>query len=1226
LVSPRSYTPRHLAEKILASRAAIEGERKHVTVLFADIKGSLELIDGRDPEQVQTVLDFAIREMMAAVHRYEGTVNRVQGDGIMALFGAPLAHEDHAVRACYAALAMQEALRGTAEEARRAQAAEVQVRVGLNSGDVVVRAIGNDLSMDYDAIGQTTHLAARMEQLAVPGTVRLTDATFRLAEAFVQGKSLGPTPIKGLKEPVEVFELTGATATRTRFQASVARGLTRFVGRQAEFEMLDRARTRAGEGHGQIVAVIGEAGVGKSRLFYEFIHSPWTGEWLILEGTSVSYGKATSYLPVIDLLKTYFRIEDRDDDHTIREKVADRLGVIDEGLEPMLVPFLALLDVHVEDTAWDALDPPQRRRRTMEGVKRLLLAESRAQPLVLVFEDLHWIDSETQAFLDGLVKSLPTARILLLVNYRPEYTHDWASRADYTQWRIDPLAPENAEELLATLLGDDPGLVPLKRMVVARAEGNPFFLEESVRTLVETGALDGAPGAYRVTQDIELIEMPATVQGILAERIDRLAVEDKQLLQTAAVIGKTVPYALLRAIADRPEEDLRRGLADLQEGEFLYGTRLFPDLEHTFKHSLTHEVAYGGLLQERRRGLHRRIAHAIESVYAARLAEQVERLAHHYTEAGLAEHAVGYWHQAGQRAIERSANLEAVGHLTKGLEVLEGLPDTAKRDQQEFGLLTALGAVQIATEGPGTAKVERSYARARELRSRFRDTPEHYDFVVLWGRWRLCMDLKLARRLADELLDVAQSQQDPNLLLQAHHAQWATLLNIGELTSCREHIEQGIALYDQSKQHSHSALYGGHDPAVCGRGIAAVTLWLLGYPDQALECADQGVSLARKLDHSASLAHALDFALAVDQYRRDPAAALERAEAMISFSTEEGFPHYLARGTMFRGWALAMREDDPSTGIEEMRKGLEKQVETGEEDDFPIFLQMMAEGYGLAGRNEEALREIDEALAIIHRRGVRHWWGAELNRWKGELLLARSVENRAEAEGCFEKAMDLARQQSARSLELRAAASLARSRPAGQRLRVVHRRPRHARSQGRQGPARRVDVTGRRMGRRRQELGTAKKAGAEATTAAGAYKAYRAGTHRTVAPADTLERVSPFMPDLGITRIANVTGLDRIGIPVVMVCRPNSRSIAVSQGARSPSRRARGWTSRPRRPPASWRRSRPTTPSTSRCRSSSAARPTWGPPTVWPTLPSFPRSWTAGSIPTFGCCGSRART
>ena len=426
--SPNKYTPKHLADRILSSRGVLEGERKQITVLFADIKGSLELIEGDDPERVQVLLDSVVNAMIEAVHRYEGMVNKVLGDGIMALFGAPLAHEDHAARACYAALAMQEAVRRAADETRRNHGVEMQIRVGLNSGEVVVRAIGNDLSMDYDAIGQTTHLAGRMEQLAIPGTIRLTANTLQLVEGLVQVESLGPIPIKGLVEPIAVFELVAATPSRERFRAAMARGLSRFVGRDTEIDALNRALARARDGQGQIAAVVGEPGVGKSPLFYEFTHSHRTEGWLILESGSVSYGKATAYLLLIDLLKNYFRIEDRDEDRRIREKVTGKLLTLGESLKPILAALLALLDVPVDDAAWDALDPPQRRRRTLDAVKTLFLRESEVQPLVLMFEDLHWIDTETQAFLDSLVEGLPAARILLLVNYRPEYGHAWGSR------------------------------------------------------------------------------------------------------------------------------------------------------------------------------------------------------------------------------------------------------------------------------------------------------------------------------------------------------------------------------------------------------------------------------------------------------------------------------------------------------------------------------------------------------------------------------------------------------------------------------------------------------------------------------------------------------------------------------------------------------------------------------------------------------------------------------
>ncbi len=615
--APEAYTPKHLAERILTSKAALEGERKQVTVLFADLKGSMELLADRDPEEARKLLDPVLERMMEAVHRYEGTVNQVMGDGIMALFGAPLAHEDHAVRACYAALRMQESVKTYADEVRRSHAAVVNIRIGLNSGEVVVRAIGSDLHMDYTAVGQTTHLAARMEQLADPGAIVITPDTLALAEGYVEVKSLGPVPLKGLAAAVEVYEVTGAGQARTRLQAAARRGLTRFVGRDAELEQLRRAQQLAGTGHGQVAALVGEAGVGKSRLVYEFTHSHRLQGWLTLESASVSYGKATSYLPVIDLLKGYFKIQDRADLREIREKVTGKMLTLDRALEPTLVALLALLDVPVDDAAWRTLDPGQRRQQTLDAVKRLLLREAGEQPLLLIFEDLHWIDGETQAVLDGLVDSLGSARLLLLVNYRPEYQHVWGSKTSYSQMRLDALPAESAGELLEALLGDDPGLMPLKQRLVKR--GNPFFLEETVRTLVETKALAGERGRYRLAQPVQAIQVPPTVQVMLAARIDRLAPEDKRLLQTASVVGKHVSFALLQAIAELPDEALRAGLDRLQAAEFLYETGLYPDLECSFKHALTHEVTYGGLLQERRRELHARIVEAIETLHRDRL-------------------------------------------------------------------------------------------------------------------------------------------------------------------------------------------------------------------------------------------------------------------------------------------------------------------------------------------------------------------------------------------------------------------------------------------------------------------------------------------------------------------------------------------------------------------------------------------------------------------------------
>ncbi|HSF04608.1 MAG TPA: AAA family ATPase, partial [Methylomirabilota bacterium] len=762
--SPQAYTPKHLAERIINSKAALEGERKQVTVLFADLKGSMELLADRDPEEARKLLDPVIEHMMDAVHRYEGTVNQVMGDGIMALFGAPLAHEDHAVRACYAALRMQEVVKHYADDVRRRAGVPIVIRVGLNSGEVVVRSVRSDLHVDYTAVGQTTHLAARMEQAALPGSILLAPATLRLAEGYVQVKPLGGVPVKGLGEPVEVYEVTGAGSARTRLQAAAARGLTRFVGRETELEHLRRTLGLASGGHGQVVAIVGEAGVGKSRLVHEFTHSHRLHGWLVLESAAVSYGKATSYLPVIDLLRSYFRIQERDDHREIREKVTGKLLILDDALKPTLPALLALLDIPVEDSQWQALDPSQRRLRTLDAVKRLLLRESRVQPLLLVFEDLHWIDTETQALLDGLIDSLPTAPVLLLVDYRPEYQHSWASKTYYSQLRLDILPVENTGALLDAMLGTDPGLDPLKQLLLRR--GNPFFLEESVRTLVETKALVGERGAYRSTQPLQSLQVPASVHAVLAARIDRLPPEEKQLLQAAAVIGKDVPFTLLQAIAELPEETVGQGLSRLQAAEFLYETQLFPELEYSFKHALTHEVAYGGLLQERRRAMHARIVEAIEQVSGERLPEQVERLAHHAFEAERWDKALVYNRQAGAKAKNRWALREARTHLEEAITAISHLPESRETIEQAIDVRVEL---RHAIQPLGELRQGLDYlTEAMTLAERLGDTPRSGSISLLLAvNNRMAGHSDRAAALLDRALAITESTGDSLLGLLA---------------------------------------------------------------------------------------------------------------------------------------------------------------------------------------------------------------------------------------------------------------------------------------------------------------------------------------------------------------------------------------------------------------------------------------------------------------------------
>jgi class 3 adenylate cyclase/predicted ATPase len=1023
--SPEVYTPKHLAEKILTSKSALEGERKQVTVLFADMKGSMELLADRDPEEARKLLDPVIEHMMEAVHRYEGTVSNLMGDGIMALFGAPLAHEDHAVRACYAALRMQESVNRYADGVRRTEGVPIQIRVGLNSGEVVVGAIGNDLKMDYTAIGQTVHLAARMEQMAMPGSIMMTADALRLAEGYVQVKPLGPVAVKGMTEAVEVYEVTGVGAARSRLQAAAARGLTRFVGRDGEMETLRQALEHARAGQGQVVAVVGEPGVGKSRLFYEFTHSHRTADWLIIESGSVSYGKATPYLPLIDLLKAYFKIQDRDNQREIREKVTGKLLTLDEALKSTLPALLTLLDVPVDDDAWQGLDPAERRRRTLEAVKRILLRESQVQPLLVVFEDLHWIDSETQAFLDSLIESVPTARLLLLVNYRPEYQHGWGSKTYYSQIRIDPLPPESAMEVLGALLGDDRALLPLKDLLIARTEGTPFFLEESVRTLVEMNVVAGERGNYRLAKPIESIQVPASVQAVLAARIDRLTLEAKQLLQCASVIGKDFPFALLQGVAELSEENLRRELGRLQAAEFIYETRLFPDLEYTFKHALTHEVAYGSLLQDRRRALHARIVEAIEKLYSDRLTEQVERLAHHAARGELSEKAVSYLHQAGKKAAIRSANREAAEYFQQALNALEHLLPSRETLEQAIDIRVDLGPALMATKGNGSREVEETYTKARDLCQRVGETRKL--FPVLWGLSRMYNhrgELQAARDLGEQLLTMAERVQDSELLLEAHHTLWAILATLGELAAAQTHAQQGIASYNQ-QQHSHLAfLYGGHDPGVCCRTHAARQLWLLGYPDQALQRSQEGLALGRDLSHPFSLALALLWLAWVYQQRGEAQAAQERTEALLAIGTEHGFPRFVVQGTLLRG-RLLVEQGQVEEGIVQMRQAAAAHLVTSIGREGAYFFALMAEAFGRGGQIAEGLEAVTGELAKAQKTGGR-CYEAELHRIKGELLLTQNAVDEQQAEACFQNGLKVARGQSAKSLELRAAMSLSR--------------------------------------------------------------------------------------------------------------------------------------------------------------------------------------------------------
>jgi DNA-binding winged helix-turn-helix (wHTH) protein/tetratricopeptide (TPR) repeat protein len=950
----------HVGEKI--DRDVLIGERKYVTVLSADIEASLGLLTKRDPEEALKIFEAVVKLMTQAVHRYEGTVSLVTGNGIVALFGAPLTDEDHAVRGCYAALQIQEAVKRYSEGPQHLTGIPIRARGGLDSGEVVTRSIGSGPQTEWRAMGRAAELAVRLGQVAAPGTLLVSAETLRLAEGHIEVKMLGHANNGLPGEPV--YELVGAGPGQSRFQALAARGLTGFVGRGAEMEQLERIQARAQRGRGQVVAIVGEPGVGKSRLVYEFTHSHRAHQWVIVDAASVSYGKAISYRPVIDLLKAYFKIGDRDDHREMTAKVLGRVLGLDRLLEPLLPPLLALLDIPVEDPAWQNLDPPQRRQRTLDAIKRLLLHESQVQPLLVVFEDLHWIDGETQALLDCLVESLGSARLLLLVDYRPEYEHRWGSKAAYSQLRLDNLPAESAADLLAALLGPDPGLVPLTQMLVRR--GNPFFLEETVRTLVETGTLAGERGAYRLTRPVEALQVPATVQTILAARIDRLPAERKRLLQAASVIGKDVPYPLLAAIVDQPDEALRSGLAHLQEAEFLYETQHFPDLEHTFKHALTRDVAYAGLLGEHRRGLHAAVTTAIERLHADRLDEHVEQLVHHSRQGAVWDKAVRYLHRAATKAYLRSANRAAATYFEQALDALPRLPETPDTIAQSLDLRFDLrNALVPLNEGTGVLLDEAEAIAEAAGDHRRLGRALTYQVLPFWQAG----DYSAALEAGLRALAIGESLADVGLQVVANLYLGRTYMAQSECSEAVRHCEAAIALIPESQaqeRFGQAAL-----PRAFAGNTLATALAALGRFDEALWRVRETLRIAEEAGHVYSLLYPL-FGFGILQLdQRDFVGAVAPLERGFELCRTREVPALLHDFT----WALGAayygtgRRAEGVALMEDAVRGFAK--DNLRWSFWPGRVGALGRAYLFDGRLADATRIAQDGLAVARQRGER---------------------------------------------------------------------------------------------------------------------------------------------------------------------------------------------------------------------------------------------------------------
>ena len=1002
--SAQSYTPRHLAEKILITRSALEGERKQVTVLFADMKGSLELLAERDPEDARRLLDPVIERMMEAVHRYEGTVNQVMGDGIMAIFGAPLAHEDHAIRACYAALRLQESITRLAAELRTTQGVSIQVRTGLNSGEVVVRSIGNDLRMDYTAVGQTTHLAARLEQLAAPGSILISGDCLRLAEGYLETKPLGPVALRGLTAPTEVHELVTAAPVRTRLQAAAARGLTPFVGRRVEIETLHEALRCAAGGEGRVLAVVGQAGVGKSRLLREFIHSPHTRGWLVLEAKSISYGRATPYLPLVDFLKGYFKLLERDDPRAIREKVAAKVVRLDQSLQDSIAPVLDLLGAVPEDHAFRRLQPVQRQQLTARAITDIMMSESRIQPLIMVFEDLHWNDMQTLGLLKAVIASIRKSNILILVSYRPkEHDDNWGDQPHYRQVRLEPLGQESLARLLDVLLGDAGELAALKAFLVERTGGNPFFVEESVRTLVETGALAGVRGRYTLAKPLASIEVPATVHAILAARIDRLGETQKRLLQEAAVIGKDVPFVLLQATAGMQEHDLRACLHELQAAEYLYESRLFPELEYTFRHSMTREVAYSSLLRGQTRALHEKVAAELIRLASGRLEEHVEQIAEHAEKGHAWPEAVEYLQRSGEKAFGRYGNAEAIQYYERALAALKHLPQSRATLEQGVDLRFELRNALIALGELGRIRecleaVEPMVAQLGDEKKSVRLASFRCNHHFLAAEQRRVIEigeagLRLARSIGERRLE-------GELLYRIGQGYYL----LGANRQAIELFQESILVTVEQRERDRFEL--SVIPAVVNRTWLTSVLVECGDFKAGMQCAKRALEIAEEAEHP--LSQVLGWLAVGHALRRkgELDGAVQALERGMAISDRYSLPMWRLRLLSSLGVAYS-RSGRLAEGLQLTRQALSGAETMGLLVDQPMLHVHVGQASLLAGRLDDALahgkRALDMASAHADR-GAQAWAGFLLGR--AHLLFPRAALDEAAPQ--LEAALSLA--------------------------------------------------------------------------------------------------------------------------------------------------------------------------------------------------------------------------
>jgi class 3 adenylate cyclase/predicted ATPase len=1018
-------------------------------VTFCDLVDSTALSEQLDPEEYREVVRAYQHTSAAVIERFAGYIAQYLGDGLLVYFGYPQAHEDDAARAVRAGLEITTAIanlvpsplagehvlrasEGRQDEIVRAyRNTPLQIRIGIHTGPVVISEIGSPSRHEQLALGETPNIAARVQSQAAPTAVVISATTHQLVQGLFECQELGIRPLKGLSTPLSLYQVVRETAARSRFEVAAQRGLTPLVGREHEVGLLSERWERAKQAEGQVVLLSGEPGIGKSRLVEVMRERIETEAALRVEFRCSPYHQNSAFYPIIDHLHRLLQFNQHD-------SAAERLGKLEQRLTAYQFPqadtiplIAALLSLpHPEKYPVLNFSPQRQKQKTQEVLVAWLVEEAERKSLYCAWEDIHWADPSTLELLTLLIDHVPTARLYLLLTFRPEFVSPWGIRSHISHITLSRLGRGQVTQMIERIAGEQTLPTEMLQQIVAKTDGVPLFVEELTKMVVESA---GATGTSL------LQTIPATLQDSLMARLDRLGTA-KEVAQLGATLGREFSHELLRAISPLDEEALQRGLSQLVDAELIYQRGVPPHRQYIFKHALIQDAAYQSLLKSRRQQLHQQIAHVLEEQFAEIKEIQPELLAHHYTEAGLVEQAIPYWQQAGQRAIERSANVEAVSHLTKGLELLKTLPDTIECAQQELTLQIVLGVPLIATKGYAAPEVEYIYTRARQLCQRLGETPQL--FPVLEGLrafYFVRAEYTPSRDLGEQLLTLAQRFRDPALLLEAQQGLGMTLLGLGEFVPAREHLEQGITLYDP-QQHRSLAFLHGLDPGVGCRSGVAWALWLVGYPGQAVQKNNEALTLAQEWSHTYSLVYALSNGALVHQFRREGQATQRLTEPTISLSREQGFPQDLAQGVILQGWVLAeqgQRED----GIILMCQGLTAYRATGAEAFVSYFLALLAEAYGKAGQLDEGLNKLAEALAMVDKTGER-FYEAELYRLRGELTSAQSsvqrlessvpstttVSTQAEAEECFLKAIDISRKQQAKSLELRAVMSLVRLR------------------------------------------------------------------------------------------------------------------------------------------------------------------------------------------------------